>query len=149
MRFTGRLVMKNPHPKLAGLIETLSLLVMQGRAYDRALPSGNFHARAAVATMGALAEQALHEARDLAAQEEPVTSQAIAAPQILSSRELLSPRELEVLRLVSQGLTNKEIAYRLGLSARTIQYHLNSVFRKTGVSTRSEAVAVAYQRKWF
>jgi NarL family two-component system response regulator YdfI len=64
-------------------------------------------------------------------------------------QQVLSARELGVLRLVSQGLTNKEIAYRLGLSARTIQYHLNSIFNKTGTSTRSEAVAIAYQRKWF
>jgi DNA-binding CsgD family transcriptional regulator len=129
--------MQNSNPKLAGLIETLSLLVTQGRAYDRALPPDNFHARAAVAAMSALAEQALNEAQDLAAEVDPVQEQ------------VLSIRELEVLRLVSQGLTNKEIAYRLGLSARTIQYHLNSIFNKIGTSTRSEAVAVAYQRKWF
>jgi DNA-binding CsgD family transcriptional regulator len=128
--------MQNTHPKLAGLIETLSLLVTQGRAYDRALPPDNFHARAAVAAMSALAEQALTEAQDLVGEGEP------AQPQVLSNREL------EVLRLVSQGLTNKEIAYRLGLSARTIQYHLNSIFNKTGTATRSEAVAVAYQCKW-
>jgi DNA-binding NarL/FixJ family response regulator len=128
--------MKTLHPKLAGLVETLSLLVTQGRAYDRALPPENFHARAAVAAMSALAEQALNEARDMAEEEQPVPSQ------------VLSAREIEVLRLVSQGLTNKEIAYRLGLSARTIQFHLNTIFNKIGVSTRSEAVAVAYQRKW-
>jgi len=128
--------MQNFHPKLAGLIETLSLLVTQGRAYDRALPPDNFHARAAVAAMSALAEQALNETKDLAGEVESVQ------PQVLSAREL------EVLRLVSQGLTNKEIAYRLGLSARTIQYHLNTIFNKTGTGARSEAVAVAYQRKW-
>ena len=128
--------MKNIHPKLAGLIETLSMLVMQGHAYDRALPPDNFHARAAVAVMGALAEQALNEARDLAVLESP------------ESTQVLSKREHEVLRLVAQGLTNKEIAYRLGLSPRTIQYHLNTIFNKTGVSTRSEAVAYAYQRNW-
>ena len=129
--------MENSNPKLAGLIETLSLLVQQGRVYDRALPPENFHARAAVAVMSALAEQALNEAQDLVVEGEPIRQQ------------VLSPRELEVLRLVSQGLTNKEIAYRLGLSARTIQYHLNSIFNKTGTSTRSEAVAIAYQSKWF
>ena len=128
--------MQNTHPKLTGIIETLSLLVTQGRIYDRALPPDNFHARAAVAAMNALAEQALNEAQDLATEVDPVQ------PQVLSAREL------EVLRLVSQGLTNKEIAYRLGLSARTMQYHLNSIFNKTGTSARSEAVAVAYQYKW-
>jgi DNA-binding NarL/FixJ family response regulator len=129
--------MENSNPTLAGLIETLSLLVQQGRVYDRALPPENFHARAAVAVMSTLAEQALNEAQDLVIEGEPIQQQ------------VLSARELGVLRLVSQGLTNKEIAYRLGLSARTIQYHLNSIFNKTGTSTRSEAVAIAYQRKWF
>jgi DNA-binding NarL/FixJ family response regulator len=128
--------MSTLHPKLAGLIETLSLLVAQGRAYDRALPPENFHARAAVAAMSSLAEQALNEAYDLAEEDQMAPS------------TMLSPRELEVLCLVSQGLTNKEIAYRLRLSPRTIQYHLNSIFNKTGVSTRSEAVAYAYQNHW-
>jgi DNA-binding NarL/FixJ family response regulator len=128
--------MENSNPKFTALIETLSLLVAQGRAYDRALPPENFHARAAVAVMSALAEQALIEAQDLA------TESGSGSPQVLSCREL------EVLRLVSQGLTNKAIAYRLGLSARTIQYHLNTIFNKTGTSTRSEAVALGYQRKW-
>ena len=132
--------MQNTHPKLAGLIETLSLLVTQGRIYDRALPPDNFHARAAVAAMSALAEQALNEAQDLA--------QNIDVEVDPTQPQVLSAREMEVLRLVSQGLTNKEIAYRLGLSARTIQYHLNSIFNKTGTAARSEAVAVAYQRKW-
>jgi DNA-binding CsgD family transcriptional regulator len=128
--------MGQKNQKLAGLIETLTLLITQGRAYDRALPPDNFHARAAVALMSALAEQALTEAQDLAIEDEPGQSQ------------VLSGREMQVLRLVAQGLTNKETAYRLGLSARTVQYHLNSIFNKTGTSSRSEAVAVAYQRKW-
>lgn len=64
--------MQNSNPKLANLIETLTLLVTQGRVYDRALPPENFHARAAVAAMSALAEQALTEAQDLAAEVDPV-----------------------------------------------------------------------------
>ncbi len=128
--------MEKQTSKLDGLLETLSLLVAQGRIYDRTLPPDNYHARAAVAVMSTLAEQALNEAKDLASEG------YLAQPQVLSDREL------GVLHLVAQGLTNKEIAYRLGLSARTIQYHLNSIFNKTGTSTRSEAVAIAYQRKW-
>ena len=104
---------------LDGLIETLALLIAQVRAYERALPADNYPARAAVATLGELAQQALNEAQNLAASLESETIQP----------HPFSPRELQVLTLTADGLTNKEIAYRLGLSERTIQFHLNSVMR--------------------
>jgi DNA-binding NarL/FixJ family response regulator len=53
-----------------------------------------------------------------------------------------------VLSLAAQGLTNKEIAYRLGISERTIQFHMNSVFNKSGTSSRTEAVALALRNGW-
>jgi DNA-binding NarL/FixJ family response regulator len=52
----------------------------------------------------------------------------------------LSARELEVLRLTSHGMANKEIAHKLGLSLRTIEGHLNRTFNKLGVASRTEAV---------
>jgi NarL family two-component system response regulator YdfI len=57
----------------------------------------------------------------------------------------LSGRELEVLDAVSQGLRNKEIADRLGLSERTVKAHLAAVFNKLGVDSRAAAVAVAVE----
>jgi DNA-binding NarL/FixJ family response regulator len=126
---------KSPLP-LDGLIETLELLISQARAYERALPADNYPARAAVATLGELAQQALNEAQNLSAEEETATPHPF------------SPRETEVLTLTAEGLTNKEIAYRLGLSERTIQFHLNSVFNKTGTNSRTEAVAVALRNGW-
>jgi DNA-binding NarL/FixJ family response regulator len=123
--------------RLAGLIETLELLAAQARAYERALPADNYPARAAVATLGELARQALAEARDLAAQ-------APAPP----AAHPFSPRELQVLTLAAGGLTNKEIAHRLGLSERTVQFHLNSVFAKTATSSRTEAAALAIRQGW-
>jgi DNA-binding NarL/FixJ family response regulator len=54
---------------------------------------------------------------------------------------LLSPRELDVLRAVSEGLTNKEIARRLDISQHTVKFHLESLMRKLAVSSRAEAVA--------
>jgi non-specific serine/threonine protein kinase len=59
---------------------------------------------------------------------------------------LLSARELEVLRLVAQGLTNKAIGNQLFISASTVNYHLTSTFNKLAVETRAQAVAVAAQR---
>ena len=51
----------------------------------------------------------------------------------------LSARELEVLRLVAQGLANKQIARRLEISERTVKVHLGSVFRRIGVADRTSA----------
>jgi NarL family two-component system response regulator YdfI len=62
-----------------------------------------------------------------------------------SPRRLLSPRELEVMEMTSQGLTNIQIARRLNVTEHAIKFHLSSIFRKLGVSNRTEA-AVAYLR---
>lgn len=130
--------LSGPSLLLAGLIDTLDLLVAQARAYERALPPENYPARAAVATLSELARQALTEANDLRAALEPPAPASLA----------LSPRELQVLRLAADGLTNKEIAYRLDLSERTVQFHMNSVFNKTGTSSRTEAATYALRRGW-
>jgi DNA-binding NarL/FixJ family response regulator len=58
---------------------------------------------------------------------------------------VLTARELEVLRLVSTGLTNRAIAARLSLSEKTVARHLSNIFGKLGLSTRSAATAYAYE----
>ncbi len=55
----------------------------------------------------------------------------------------LSPREMEILQYVTRGLSNKEIASELSLSIRTVQGHLRQIFKKLGVSSRTEAVVYA------
>ena len=55
---------------------------------------------------------------------------------------LLTEREQEVLHLLAQGLTNREIGTRLFLSAKTVEHHVGAVLRKLGVKTRTEAAAV-------
>ncbi len=54
---------------------------------------------------------------------------------------MLTPRELEVLRDVADGLTNKEIAGHLGISLHTVKFHIESLMRKLVVSSRAEAVS--------
>lgn len=60
-----------------------------------------------------------------------------------------TPRELEVLRLAANGLSNKQIALRLDLSPRTVQAHLANIFEKLHVASRTEAVIGALRRGWF
>jgi DNA-binding NarL/FixJ family response regulator len=57
----------------------------------------------------------------------------------------LSPRELEVLRLLAAGRTNKAIAAELVLSERTVERHVSNIFAKLGLSTRAAATAFAYE----
>lgn len=56
-----------------------------------------------------------------------------------SEGDRLSPREREVLDLVSQGMANKQIARALGIAERTVKVHLNSVFRQINVADRTSA----------
>jgi DNA-binding NarL/FixJ family response regulator len=59
----------------------------------------------------------------------------------------LTPRELEVLLLVSAGKTNKAIAAELVLSERTVDRHVSNIFTKLGVSSRTAATAYAYKQQ--
>jgi predicted ATPase/DNA-binding CsgD family transcriptional regulator len=59
----------------------------------------------------------------------------------------LSPREVEVLGLVAEGLTNAQVAERLFLSPRTVQRHLNSIYHKLGVSSRTAATRFALEHR--
>jgi DNA-binding NarL/FixJ family response regulator len=62
--------------------------------------------------------------------------------------EALTEREVEVLRLVAKGLTNKAIGQALGISDRTVQGHLANIYGKLGVSSRTEAVTEALKQGW-
>ena len=62
--------------------------------------------------------------------------------------EDLHPRELEILRLITQGMSNKDIASNLNLSERTVTTHLANTFRKLGVSSRTQAVVLAFKKGW-
>jgi DNA-binding CsgD family transcriptional regulator len=70
-----------------------------------------------------------------------------AAMEERALETLLTPREVEVLSLIVAGLTNKLIARRLDISLHTVKFHVESLFRKLGVRTRSEAVAKALERR--
>jgi two-component system NarL family sensor kinase len=60
----------------------------------------------------------------------------------------LTPREMEVLRLLAEGLSNREIARRLVISPRTVNFHLDNIYSKLGVRSRTEAVLYALRQEW-
>lgn len=62
--------------------------------------------------------------------------------------EALTSREIEVLRLAADGLTNRAIGQQLGISDRTVQGHLANIYGKMGVASRTEAVTEALKRGW-
>lgn len=64
-------------------------------------------------------------------------------------RTALTPRELEVLQLVVDGKTNAEIGFHLGISEKTVEKHLDAIFRKMGVVSRVEAAVMAVRQNYF
>lgn len=97
-------------------------------------------------------EQVLDGIRAVSRGDSPLHPRA--ARELITSRTSgpppaqLTPREAEVLRLVRDGLTNKQIARRLGISERTVKAHLTSVFTRIGVADRTQA-AVWAERELF
>ena len=61
----------------------------------------------------------------------------------------LSEREMEVLKVAAQGMSNKDIGGTLFISERTVQAHMRSIFNKLGVGSRSEAIVYGLKKGWF
>ncbi|RIX79616.1 DNA-binding response regulator [Acidovorax cavernicola] len=78
----------------------------------------------------------------------PAQRAGVAAAGAKEQKEKLTERELEVLRLVAQGLGNREISENLEVSINTIEFHAKNIFRKLEVRTRSGAVHSATQQGW-
>jgi DNA-binding NarL/FixJ family response regulator len=85
----------------------------------------------------------LAEAQDSAVAADALllpASASMPARDDLTAIEPLTPREIEVLELVTEGLSNKAIASRLGISDQTVKFHLASILGKLGASNRTDAV---------
>lgn len=95
--------------------------------------------RAVTSGEAVLSPQALREILKYA-------SQRLIEPQNLDTGDKLTAREVEILTLVAKGLSNKDIACRLGLSLRTVKGHLTDLFLKLNVASRTEAVIVGLQK---
>jgi DNA-binding NarL/FixJ family response regulator len=74
-----------------------------------------------------------------------------AGPLISDTDEMfvpLSPREMEILEHVTRGLSNKEIAYKLGISHQTVKNHMTAILRKLRVDDRTQAAVYALRHGW-
>lgn len=75
----------------------------------------------------------------------------MAGPYTVDSQEHfipLSPREVEILQFVTNGLSNKEIAVRLGISQQTVKNHMTSILKKLNVQDRTQAAVTALRHGW-
>lgn len=79
---------------------------------------------------------------------QPAIEETIAVTAGTLATDQLTPRELEVLRLVAEGYRNAEIAKETLTSQRTVQYHLSNLFAKLGANSRTEVVHLARQKGW-
>ena len=117
-------------------------------------PDSSLYERTVAAARSRLGEPAFEEARaegramDLERAIEYTLSEEEQTPPVASVPEYpagLTAREAEVLGLVAAGLTNAQVAQRLYLSPRTVNAHLNSIYHKLGVSSRSAATRLAIE----
>ena len=126
-----------------GLLSRLEALLAPAGRYGRLLSVRLLQAQSAGSSAQAAAF--LREAEELAAVEgyaiEHSDRGAPSRPQPLV--ELLSERELELLGLIAAGLANDELAARLYISLNTVKWHLQNLYGKLGVTSRTQAVAKA------
>jgi DNA-binding NarL/FixJ family response regulator len=90
----------------------------------------------------------LAEARDAGIDADAFLLTAVGAPDVDGEPavESLTPREIDVLELVVEGLSNKAAAARLGISDQTVKFHLTSISGKLGAMNRTDAVRRAVRR---
>jgi DNA-binding CsgD family transcriptional regulator len=82
----------------------------------------------------------------LIARAAPIEIEDRLARRDVAHDTVLTNREREILALLADGLGNKQIAARLGISTNTVKTHLELMFEKLGVNTRAEAVAIGVRR---
>jgi DNA-binding NarL/FixJ family response regulator len=118
-------------------------LVSDAPEARRALRAGARGALSRSAPPGAIAPAALAVAAGHWVVDERFAPEILQLGDPPAPAVALSPREQEVLELLSEGLSNGEIAARLGISRHTAKFHVNAILDKLGATTRTEAVVLA------
>lgn len=93
-----------------------------------------------------LSDELVRIVREVHAGKRPLGRDVQARLAERSAQAVLTPREIEVIELISIGLRNKEIAASLGISNETVQVHVKNIFSKLDVDDRTAAVNVALRR---
>jgi DNA-binding NarL/FixJ family response regulator len=75
-----------------------------------------------------------------------LTPESMARQPVSQAASGLTARETEVLRMIAEGLANKEIAYRLGISEHTVKFHVSAVLGKLGAGSRAEAIGLGIRQ---
>jgi len=104
----------------------------------RRVSDGEFLINDKVFATPAVASRVLKEFRELAVYGQEAAP--IFAP--------LSPREVQILDNIAQGMTNKQVAYALSISEQTVKNHMSSILRKLSVNDRTQAVVYAMRQGW-
>ena len=104
----------------------------------RRVSAGEYLINDKVFAKPSVASRVLKEFRELAVYGQE--SAPIFAP--------LSPREVEILDNIAQGMTNKQVAYALSISEQTVKNHMSSILRKLSVNDRTQAVVYAMTQGW-
>jgi DNA-binding NarL/FixJ family response regulator len=112
---------------------------LRAQLLDSSIDIAGEFATADEARQSGLAADAL-----LMAIEPDSASRRRATPEVVE--EPLTAREVQVLELLAEGLANKGIANRLGISDQTVKFHVAAILGKLGVANRTEAVRVAVRR---
>jgi len=107
-------------------------------AIIRRVAAGEYLINDKVFAKPAVASRVLKEFRELAIYGQEAAP--IFAP--------LSPREVEILDNIAQGMTNKQVAYALSISEQTVKNHMSSILRKLSVNDRTQAVVYAMRQGW-
>jgi len=114
-------------------IEPADLLAVIGRVVR-----GEFPINDVVLSSRSIATKVLGEFRALSVY-------GIRAPAVFAP---LSPREIQILEVITGGSTNKQVAYELGISEQTVKNHMSSILRKLSVNDRTQAVVYAIREGW-
>jgi DNA-binding NarL/FixJ family response regulator len=93
-----------------------------------------------------LAEDLVRIIRDVWSGERPIPSRVAALLEARSGQPSLTPREVQVVELISKGLRNKEIAVALGISEETAKVHVKNILAKLGVNDRAAIIPIALRR---
>ena len=138
-------------PNLLSLLPTLRILVFTAYETEELVLSAMRAGAAGYLLKGVPATEIAHAIRIVHAGSVYLEARIACkiVLQIAGRGDVLLPltaREGQVLKCVAEGLANKQIAPRLGISERTVKFHLSSIFQKLGAENRTQAVSVAIHR---